>query len=415
VKTPPALKTLVLVLLASVGASVGTVVLWQRFGSSRGLDPLPTPGERLSALDSFGHSPPAEGREMIAALGRVEPRDGLIEVSGGMGHRVDRLLVGEGDWVEDGAPLVYLDSHDEVQAELASVQAQLDEAQGRLAAETAYANAQIRQAEVGLEEADRLGPHQVALQTAQVRLATLNLQTAQDDLRRMREVRAPGVLSEQQREHQQALVGQAEAKLESAQAALAQAEESLKLNQSKAQAQLNAAQAQLRQIQSSVPVKSLTKQLAAVEARLRRAVIGAPCAGRILSIRTRPGEQTGQQPVLVMADTRAMSVIAEVYETDVQWVRVGQRATITSPALPRPLTGVVVRVGQLVYQNNVLHVDPAAIQDARVVETEIRLDKPDVARDLIHLQVDVRIDVAGDVSGNAAEDVADARPASPSP
>jgi HlyD family secretion protein len=332
---------------------------------------------------------------VVAALGRIRPRGGVIEVGGRLGDRVERLLVEQGDWVEKGADLAYLDSYDEVQAERASLQAQLDEARRRLTAETAYVKAQIGQAQVELDEAERLGPHQVALQAAQERLARTELQTARDDLDRLRGVDRPGVVTEQQLEHQKALVSQAEAKLAGAQAALAQAEESSKLSRSKAGAQLGTAQARLAQVRSAVPVESLAKQLAAVDVRLRRAVIQAPTAGRVLSIDTHPGEQTGQQPILTLADTRAMSVLAEVYETDIQWVRAGQRATVTSPALPRPLTGVVERVGQLVYQNGLLHVDPAAVQDARVVEAKIRLDDPKAASGLIHLQVDVRIELAG--------------------
>jgi HlyD family secretion protein len=83
--------------------------------------------------------------------------------------------------------------------------------------------------------------------------------------------------------------------------------------------------------------------------------------------------------------------VAEVYETDIGRVRPGQRAEVTSPALPGPVGGTVERVGLMVYKNDVLDVDPVADADARVVEVRIRLDPSQEAAALSNLQVAVRI------------------------
>jgi len=103
-----------------------------------------------------------------------------------------------------------------------------------------------------------------------------------------------------------------------------------------------------------------------------------------------------------MGNTRQMNVVAEVYETDVSRVRLGQTATITSRngAFDQALTGRVIRVGSQIFKNNVLDDDPAANADARVVEVRIRLDQSQVVRQLTNLQVDVRIDV--EASGSPA-------------
>jgi HlyD family secretion protein len=90
-----------------------------------------------------------------------------------------------------------------------------------------------------------------------------------------------------------------------------------------------------------------------------------------------------------------MYAVAEVYETDAGLVRPGQQATVTSPALSKALTGTVERVGRMIYKNDVLHVDPAADADARVVEAWILLETSEAASHLINLQVDVVIDVSG--------------------
>jgi HlyD family secretion protein len=86
-----------------------------------------------------------------------------------------------------------------------------------------------------------------------------------------------------------------------------------------------------------------------------------------------------------------MYAVAEVYETDVQRVRVGQHATISSPALPRSVAGVVDRVGLKVGKKDVLSVDPAAKTDARVIEVRILLDNADEVAGLTNLEVDVAI------------------------
>jgi HlyD family secretion protein len=96
-----------------------------------------------------------------------------------------------------------------------------------------------------------------------------------------------------------------------------------------------------------------------------------------------------------MGDTDKMRAVAEVYETDIGRVTVGQSATITSRALPRPLTGIVMRIGNLVFKNDVLNIDPAARADARVVEVWIELDEPAMIERLTNLTVDVTIN-AGD-------------------
>jgi HlyD family secretion protein len=116
------------------------------------------------------------------------------------------------------------------------------------------------------------------------------------------------------------------------------------------------------------------------QARLDLAVIKAPLEGEIIKVLTRPGEIGGRLPLLKMGSTRSMYAIAEVYETDVRFVKIGQKAVIKSGAFPdEKLTGVVERIGSLVYKNDVLGLDPAKDSDTRVVEVRIRLDSSDVA------------------------------------
>jgi HlyD family secretion protein len=138
-------------------------------------------------------------------------------------------------------------------------------------------------------------------------------------------------------------------------------------------------------------VEMLQAQLERAKAELDQAVVRSPITGRVLDVHARDGEKVGPDGIAELGQTDAMYAIAEVYETDVQRVRVGQRATITSAALPQPVGGTVDRIGLKIGKKDVLSVDPAAKTDARVVEVRILLDDPDRVAGLTNLEVDVAI------------------------
>jgi HlyD family secretion protein len=191
------------------------------------------------------------------------------------------------------------------------------------------------------------------------------------------------------------MVLQGEANVASAKARLAEIKRQFEIDQIDARTQLRLARAQLERAKAEFPIDSLESQLAWAEARARRLTLRAPIDGRILNIKIKPGEETGGGPVLAMGDTDRMRAVAEVYETDIGRVRLGQAATISSYALPRELTGKVVRIGNMVFKNDVLNVDPAARADARVVEVWIDLDDASETQGLTNLTVNVVIK-AGD-------------------
>jgi multidrug efflux pump subunit AcrA (membrane-fusion protein) len=130
-------------------------------------------------------------------------------------------------------------------------------------------------------------------------------------------------------------------------------------------------------------------ELAGAQADLDSATVHAPITGRVLIIHTHAGERIGSAGVLDLGNTAQMEVVAEVYETDIAAVRVGQPATVTAAALPAPLAGKVERIGLTIGKLSVFAVDPAADTDARVVEVHIRLDDGERAAALTNLQVDV--------------------------
>lgn len=133
---------------------------------------------------------------------------------------------------------------------------------------------------------------------------------------------------------------------------------------------------------------------AEAQARLDEAYVRSPIEGRVLAIHTRPGESiTQDQGIVAIGQTERMLVVAEVYETDIRYVRLGQRAAITSQAVDGELSGTVDHIGLQIGKKDVLDTDPTADTDARVVEVKIRLDPDDSQRvsGLTNLQVEVII------------------------
>lgn len=127
--------------------------------------------------------------------------------------------------------------------------------------------------------------------------------------------------------------------------------------------------------------------------------VRAPIDGQVIEVHAREGERVDAEGIMEIGDTARMYAVAEVYETDIGRVRIGQRASVRSPALLRPLEGVVERIGLKIGKQDVLSTDPVADVDARVVEVEILLDEPELAAMFTNLRVDVVID-AGEYGDN---------------
>jgi HlyD family secretion protein len=155
------------------------------------------------------------------------------------------------------------------------------------------------------------------------------------------------------------------------------------------EAQINEAKATQEEIKEVRPVdiqqseSEVDSALAAVgqaQADLESAYVRAPVGGRILKINSRAGETIDdKQGIAELGQTTEMIVVAEVYESDIRKVRLGQRVTITSEgkAFEGELRGTVSQVGLQIGKKDILNTDPAADVDSRVVEVNIRLNQED--------------------------------------
>jgi HlyD family secretion protein len=123
-------------------------------------------------------------------------------------------------------------------------------------------------------------------------------------------------------------------------------------------------------------------ELARVETDVLQTVLRAPMAGTVLRIHARVGERAGDDGILELGASDRMEAEIEVYETDINRVRVGQPVTMTSEngGFDGTLSGVVTRISPQVRQRAVLSTDPVEDADARVVAVRVRLEPQDAGR-----------------------------------
>jgi len=231
----------------------------------------------------------------ITALGRLEPKDGVIRVAGPSRFAVviAQLLVDDGDTVKEGEPIAVLDSHAQEEATVERLQAELE--------------------------------------------------NGKREFGRREKLHRDGIVSASELD------------------------------------------------EWSTKMAATRADLQRAKAELELSVVRAPISGQVLEVHARAGEKVGPDGIAELGRTDAMYAIAEVYETDITKIRLGQRAVVTSPALPKEVHGTVDRVGLKIGKKDVLDTDPAADTDARVVEVEIRLDDPKEVAGLTNLRVDVAI------------------------
>jgi HlyD family secretion protein len=130
------------------------------------------------------------------------------------------------------------------------------------------------------------------------------------------------------------------------------------------------------------------------EANLNTTIVKAPISGMILKVNVQPGEGVqNNQSVVEMGDTQTMYVVAEIYETDITQVKLGQSATIKTNIVAKDLQGEVAEIGQKIGKKDILETDPLADTDARVVEVRIKLnpESSQQVANLSNLQVEVRV------------------------
>ncbi|MGA0201251.1 MAG: HlyD family secretion protein, partial [Prochlorotrichaceae cyanobacterium] len=291
-----------------LGLGVSRWLIWDQAAQSQNSpEPVPVAPEQVK----------------VVALGRLEPQGEVIQVGGSGGARIDRLLVKEGDWVQENQVLAYLDSYDERLAARDLAASQLREAEAQLAAETQFQEAQIAETQTRIRQIDQPQAQAIAAQEARLRELQASLSLGRQDLERDRQLLQDGAIAQRDLDRQQTQVEELQSQVKTAEATLEQLKTARSSDLRNAQAQLKTAQANLPLSQIRTAVASARENLKLAETRLNDAMIEAPQAGRVLRLITRQGEAIpsaptgGDEGILELGNTRQMMVVAEVYESDV--------------------------------------------------------------------------------------------------
>lgn len=326
--------------------------------------------------------------KQVVALGKLIPKGEVIKLSvaNAEDSRVNQILVQEGDLVEKGQVIAILQGYENRQRDLEEANKQVELAQARLAQVRA---GDTKQAELGAQRANisRLESqlrNEIAEKQAAIASAEAQLRQAQLTYKRNQSLSEEGAVSrevfdqaKEQRDMSKANLNERKAQLSNTQQTLT---EQIK------QEQENLARLQeIRPVDVKVAEIELERAEIAVEqvkASLEDTKVKVPISGQILRINTRVGEQVNtQQGIVELGRTSEMYAIAEVYETDISKVSIGQSATISSEygGFEGQLKGQVEHLGLQVgaKQLSTGSQDPTQDENSRIVEVKIRIDPED--------------------------------------
>lgn len=371
----------------------------------------------------------------VTALGSLEPNGEIVKVSAptsSQENRVDQLLVKEGDKVNSGQIIAILDSKDRLQADVIKAERQVGIAQANLAkveagaksGDIAAQRATIARLEAQLE-GDRAGQADtvirlkaqlegdIAAQQATIERTEAELRNAQAEYQRYQQLYNDGAISRSVFDSKRLTLETSQKQLSEAKAILirikatgskqiSEAEIALRRITATGSKQISEAKATLNSVSEVRPVDVQEQEaqvrdaVAAVnqaKEKLKQVYVRSPQAGEILEIHTRAGEVVSSDGVVEIGQTSQMYALAEVYQTDITKIKVGQKATITSNSLPSELQGEVERIGSKIRRQTVINTDPSENIDAKVVEVHVRLDKEssEIASKFTNLQVEVTI------------------------
>jgi HlyD family secretion protein len=288
----------------------------------------------------------AEDKRWLAvAPGRVEPMSGLIRIAPPVMGVVGEVLVGAGDTVFAGEPLIRLVDH-EAQARLAAAEAQValrrrvrnKESASSAAAARRRAEDAVADGEIAVSEA-RSFVDKTAVERRAARSSDADVEAARSGLTR-------------------------------------------------AQTRLVQQKAELRRIEADAPLPTQAEgqlniarsELLATQAAIEKMTIRTPIDATILQINARPGELASPStvlPLVQLGNVSALRVRAEVDERDITKIKLGQSVLVRPAAFrDREIAGTVSLIAPLVEAGRHNALSQRNMTDVDVVEVLVNLGEP---------------------------------------
>ena len=338
----------------------------------------------------------------VTALGKLEPSGEIIQISvssAAEGNRIDKLLVKAGDKIERGQVIAILDSRVRLEASLNQDQEQVRVAQANLDIVKAGAKAgEIKAQEAVIARLETERSANIMAQNATISRIQAEFNNAQLEYQRYEQLYQDGAISASEKDSKYLTLAIAKEQLTEAQADFSRIRSSQQEQVVEARATLNKI-AEVRPVDIAIAEAEVSQAQAAVktaEAELERAYIKSPQAGTVIKTMIRPGEIVSSETGIArIGQTQEMYAVAEVYESDVNKVKLGQSVTVSSSAIAGELTGKVERIGLEIERQNVVNADPTSNIDSRIVEVKVKLDQASSKKvsSLTNLQVNVRIEL----------------------
>ena len=343
----------------------------------------------------------------IVALGRLAPKGEIIKLSvpNAEDSRVNQILVEEGDKVKAEQVIAILQGFERRQRDLEEAKKNVEFFRARL---DQTKSGDAKQAEIAAQRANisRLQAQlrtETAVRKAAIASAEATLRQAETNYQRRVSLENEGAISSEEKDL-------AKEQLETAQATLEQVNAQLNNTVETLQEQINQEEKNLARLQEVRPVDirvaevELERAMIAVEQReadLDDTKVRVPISGQILRINTRVGEQVNtQQGIVELGQTDQMYAIAEVYETEIGKVKLGQTATVTSEygGFEGKVRGIVEHIGLQVGARQISEgsSNPTTDENTRVVEVKIRINPEDNNKVSRLTSMQVRVEIEND-------------------
>lgn len=284
---------------------------------------------------------------VVAGPGMIEPVSENIKVGSEMSGKLKSVNVEEGDSIRAGQVLAVLEN-DDYRAELASS-----------AAEVQAKEATLRKVVNGSRAQER------SEALAGVRAFEAVVKNAQAELQRRQELYDSGVISREELDHYTREYDVAKEEYQ---------------EKSDRYSLVNAATREEDVAFARADVQLAQAHLAEAQARYDKTFIKSPINGIVLRKHHRNGESvsnsaTTPDPVLTIGNTEMLRVRVDIDESDVNKVRMGQKAWVTADAFGKQkFSGHVVRIGELLGPKTIRTDEPTERVDRKFLELLVELD-----------------------------------------
>lgn len=372
-------------LIIAAACAYGGYKYGDSIGQSGEADMSASEEEKASVLDK------------IVGQGNLQPARGTINIVAPPGERIEKLLVKLGDEVKKDDELGILASQKVRQLELDLAKAQQKDA--------------VKKAEM-LTKANRIKAKTATIASGEVQEAIAKVENQESTIIALKKGVASAekmlgklvgmranpltreLVGEPEIETQQGLVNKLTAQLQQAEGEVLIAQQAIKRSTEMADEQMKLAELNASAPGLSVPTETLNLAIKGKQMALDATTLKSPVSGRVLDLGIYEGDTVMNRPIMLIADTSKMICVAEITDTQLKNVKVGQAVTMISDAFENSeIKGEVIEIGSMIAPPSMKDPNPFAAVDRKTGSVKIAIDSEHCpeAGQFVNLQVEVCI------------------------